>query len=178
MFFGNLFKSVEFGDWVRSVKSVCGDCSVRKGKNCKRCGLCCHVAPGALAVEDFEPLAKHFGISVGDLVRQKLTLHDNAGYLVPIPLRRGQEDCAGRYLDSSSTFDTEPCIFLTGEPGVGKCSCSIYAVRPYGCRLFETNGGHRHPPQINEDVLVKLGFNTTQTDTDYEDDDYDSEEGD
>lgn len=173
----SFFDSIDFQEWAADLMGDRGPCTFREGGGCKRCGVCCTICPGSLEKDDVPRIAEHLGITVQELVSKYLTLHDNAGYLVPMPLRKGQT-CGGLYLPSRETWHKEPCVFLIGTANACiECSCSIYSVRPFQCRQgYHADEDVRHPGRISEDELRQMGFRTFCEDTDWEEDEEDDEE--
>ena len=114
---------------------------------CQRCGACCtHIG----LPNDFEAVIKiaaFLNRTSADIINQYY------GALIP----------TGKQSDSDTNKRT-PCPFL--QSSNEKCSCEIYPVRPYGCKLYpiKTTFG-RQDSDCPAWILATKQMNTDQKDT-------------
>lgn len=91
---------------------------------CQRCGKCCTEIGLPYDPDSIFEIAKFFNLTVAQVI----------------------EKYYGRIVEERKKWEPEdhkrtPCPFLAADGDIK--SCSIYSVRPLGCRLypFETDGG-------------------------------------
>lgn len=95
---------------------------------CAECAQCCKTQPGSLAPGDFERIAEHLGSEVE--ARQKLWASPGAKVM---------NTATGRIFwirSITPRYVKGRCVFLTPDD-----RCSIHAVAPAGCALFDTHMG-------------------------------------
>ncbi|MCS6916724.1 MAG: YkgJ family cysteine cluster protein [Chitinophagales bacterium] len=77
--------------------------------DCLQCANCCRTAMAVFEKPDIRRISRHFGMSQQEFIKKYLRPHPDYEYLI-------------RKL---------PCAFLTDDN-----RCSIYAIRPTGCRTY------------------------------------------
>ncbi|MCY7409114.1 MAG: YkgJ family cysteine cluster protein [Chitinophagales bacterium] len=82
---------------------------VFKKIDCLDCSNCCKTSLAVFENPDVVRISKHFGMPKKDFIKKYLTPHPDYDYLIKIL----------------------PCPFLASDN-----KCSIYAIRPAGCRTY------------------------------------------
>ena len=173
-FISNMIRGDHFREWLnrqykRRLPRMADGCKDdNMSVECKRCGFCCHGAPGALAMEDVEAIAAQLNISPQRLFHKYLTLHDSGpdNKWRPHPIRKGQESEAGQRLSDRGSWDQGACIFYEEKDKVG--TCSIYAVRPAQCNCDRT-GKDSWPEAPSDKVLREWGHEEEKPHDDFYD---------
>ena len=92
--------------------------------NCLECANCCRIAQPVFEKPDIKRISKHFGISSRAFVRKYLKPDPDYGYFTK----------------------KLPCVFLGDDN-----KCTIYEIRPMGCRTYPPAKLRLSPEQL--DVL-------------------------
>jgi len=90
--------------------------------NCLDCANCCRIAQPVFETPDVNRISKHFGMTKKSFIKK---------YLKPVP---------------EYEFFTKklPCVFLGDDN-----KCTIYAVRPMGCRTYPPAKLRLSPEQLD-----------------------------
>lgn len=119
---------------------------------CQKSGYCCWMRPGTLSPDDVKPIADFLNISEKELSQKCLAVDQIQGQDTVVPVRKGHEDLAGEAVPARRTFDHGPCIFLNefkNKEGLTESNCSIYSVRPEGCRGMGVCSDNK-PPHLSK----------------------------
>jgi len=117
-----------------------------KGRDCNGCSTLCQYGSGALAEEDFVPLAKHLGVSVEKLKSDYLEEIEKFGTKRFRPkLQRQRATPYGR------------CIFYNEQE-----KCTVHGVKPLECRVATCSD---HGPQLIEWFTLNFYVNPSNPDS-------------
>lgn len=135
--FLSLSRQLEFSKNLKALKKDRTPCADDTGAlKCQRSGMCCNARPGALDNKDIVNIARYLKIEESELCEKYLCV-DRIEDVIILPIRKGQEDLAGKAVPEERTFDSGACIFLTEFVNGLKLietKCDIHDVKPKGCR--------------------------------------------
>lgn len=139
-------------------------------KVCQKCGGCCHVKPCAMSPKELAVMAEAKGLSPSDFFMTFCVVDTINGVpLTVLPRRVGQTHIAGRWVPTSNTWDTDPCVFWAKGKG-----CTMYRVRPKSARAIICGVKPPRPltalvPKWSQKALKALGWDGKKGEADDDD---------